>query len=143
MPDHENDYTSGEPEAGSPFAGRLRFLFDTVYPRGRGPYSQTEVVDMIRANGGGMTTGYMSQLLSGKRRAPTLPTVTDIATVFHVPIDYFGSTEAHNEIRRHIEWVASLRDSGVEHVAARTYDPTRVFEVGFRELRRTGDAPDS
>jgi hypothetical protein len=58
------------------FAERLRFLFKAVYPRGRGPCSQTEVVDMIRADGGGMTTGYMSQLLSAKWRSPTLPTVT-------------------------------------------------------------------
>lgn len=132
-----SDVEDVAPESGPVFADRLRFLFETVHPRGRGPYSQTEVVDLIRANGGGMTTGYMSQLLSGKRRSPTLPTVTDIATVFRVPIDYFGAPESHAEIRRHIEWLAALRDSGAEQVAARSYDPAKVFEVGFRELRRT------
>ncbi|GAB4588077.1 helix-turn-helix domain-containing protein [Nocardia sp. IFM 10818] len=139
MPDRENADAAGEAEADPVFADRLRFLFETVHPRGRGPYSQTEIVDMIRANGGRMTTGYMSQLLSGKRRAPTLPTVTDIAAVFQVPIDYFGSSEGYEEIRRHIEWIAALRDSGAEQVAARSYDPTRVFQVGFRELRREND----
>ncbi|MEV0296121.1 helix-turn-helix domain-containing protein [Nocardia sp. NPDC050710] len=143
MSNLENNDAPAEPEVGPAFAERLRFLFATVYPRGRGPYSQTEVVDMIRANGGRMTTGYMSQLLSGKRRSPTLPTVTDIATVFRVPIDYFGSPESYAEIRRHIDWISAIRDSGAEQVAARSYDPSRVFKVGFRELRRStaeGDA---
>ncbi|MEV4156829.1 helix-turn-helix domain-containing protein [Nocardia salmonicida] len=143
MSNLENDDTPAESEGGPVFAERLRFLFETVYPRGRGPYSQTEVVDMIRANGGGMTTGYMSQLLSGKRRSPTLPTVTDIATVFRVPIDYFGSPESYAEIRRHIEWISTIRDSGAEQVAARTYNPAKVFEVGFRELRRSTDEGDA
>ena len=143
MSNLENDDTTTEPEVGPAFARRRRFLFETVHPRGRGPYSQTEVVDMIRANGGTMTTGYMSQLLSGKRRSPTLPTVTDIATVFRVPIDYFGSPESYAEIRRHIEWISTIRDSGAEQVAARSYDPSRVFEVGFRELRRSTDEGDA
>ncbi|MFC8381849.1 helix-turn-helix domain-containing protein [Nocardia sp. NPDC057272] len=143
MSNLENEDTPTESEGGPTFADRLRFLFETVYPRGRGPYSQTEVVDMIRANGGGMTTGYMSQLLSGKRRSPTLPTVTDIATVFRVPIDYFGSPESYAEIRRHIAWISTIRDSGAEQVAARTYNPAEVFEVGFRELRRSSDEGDA
>ncbi|WP_278264164.1 helix-turn-helix domain-containing protein [Nocardia sp. AG03] len=137
MSDLDNDAAPTESDAGPAFSERLRFLFETVYPRGRGPYSQTEVVDMIRANGGRMTTGYMSQLLSGKRRSPALPTLTDIATVFRVPIDYFGAPESYAEIRRHIDWLGTIRDSGAERIAARSYDPAQVFEVGFRELRRS------
>ncbi|WP_378734612.1 hypothetical protein [Nocardia brasiliensis] len=84
-----------------------------------------------------MTTGYLSQLLSGKRGAPSLGTVTEISAAFSVPIDFFGPRQSYEEIRRYIDWIASVRDSGVEQIAGRTYDPTRVFEVGFRELRRT------
>lgn len=125
---------------GPPFAERLRFLIDHVYPRGRGPYTQTEVVDKIRAAGGRMTTGYLSQLLSGKRKAPSLPTVTEIATVFQVPIDFFGPVQSYEQLREHIEWMCTVRDSGVEEVAGRTYDPRRALGVGLDRLRRDADA---
>ena len=126
---------------GPPFAERLRFLIDNVHPRGRGPYSQTEVVDMIRAGGGRMTTGYLSQLLSGKRKAPSLPTVTELATFFRVPIDYFGPEDSYRTVREHIEWMCSVRDSGVEEVAARTYDPRQALGMGLDRLRR-GERPE-
>ncbi|KZM69772.1 helix-turn-helix transcriptional regulator [Nocardia terpenica] len=108
-----------EPSAsgdGPSFAERLRVLFDNVHPRGRGPFSQAEVVDMIRASGGSVTIEHLSQLLSGDQRTPALSTVTDIAAVFRVPMDYFGSRESYEEIRRHIGWLAALRDSGAERV---------------------------
>ncbi|WP_280406137.1 helix-turn-helix domain-containing protein [Nocardia brasiliensis] len=133
---------SAEPDDGPPFAERLRFLFDRVHPRDRRPYTQTEVVDIIRRNGGKMTTGYLSQLLSGKRQCPSLDTVNDIIAAFGVPLDFFGPRKSYEEIRSYIEWMASVRDSGVKHVANRAYDPTRVFEVGFAELRRTSGGED-
>ncbi|MHA4854739.1 helix-turn-helix domain-containing protein [Rhodococcus sp. MSC1_016] len=109
----------------SSFAERLRYLFDTVHPKDRGPYTQTEVVDMLRFSGSKMTTGYMSQLLSGKRSSPGLETVRDICRVFRVPMDYFGDEETYQEIKQQIEWIQNLRDSQDQRVAARTYDPFR------------------
>lgn len=118
----------------SSFAERLRHLFDTVHPKDRGPYTQTEVVDMLRFSGSKMTTGYMSQLLSGKRTSPGVETVRDICRVFRVPMDYFGDEETYQEIKQQIAWIQNLRDSQDQQVAARTYDP-------FRKLTSGDDAP--
>ncbi|GAA4490970.1 hypothetical protein GCM10023094_55030 [Rhodococcus olei] len=107
------------------FAERLRYLFDTVHPKGRGPYTQTEVVDMLRLSGSKMTTGYMSQLLNGKRTSPGVETVRDICGVFRVPMDFFGDEETYEEIKQQIAWIQNLRDSQDGQVAARTYDPFR------------------
>ncbi|PBC36101.1 transcriptional regulator [Rhodococcus sp. ACPA4] len=109
----------------STFAERLRHLFDTVHPKDRGPYTQTEVVDMIRFGGGKMTTGYMSQLLSGKRQSPGIETVRDICGVFHVPLDYFGDEETYEEVKEQIAWIQDLRESENQQVAARSYNPFR------------------
>lgn len=109
----------------STFAERLRFLFDNVHPRNRGPYTQTEVVDLLRFSGSRMTTGYMSQLLSGKRTSPGLEVVRDICRVFRVPMDYFGDEETYEEVKQQIIWIQQLRDSEGQQVAARTYDPFR------------------
>jgi transcriptional regulator with XRE-family HTH domain len=115
----------GERAMSSTFAERLRFLFDNVHPRSRGPYTQTEVVDLLRFSGSRMTTGYMSQLLSGKRTSPGLEVVRDICRVFRVPMDYFGDEETYEEVKQQIIWIQQLRDSEGQQVAARTYDPFR------------------
>lgn len=115
----------GERSMSSTFAERLRFLFDNVHPRSRGPYTQTEVVDLLRFSGSRMTTGYMSQLLSGKRTSPGLEVVRDICRVFRVPMDYFGDEETYEEVKQQIIWIQQLRDSEGQKVAARTYDPFR------------------
>lgn len=107
------------------FAERLRYLFDNVHPRSRGPYTQTEIVDMLRFSGSKMTTGYMSQLLSGKRTSPGVEVVRDICRVFKVPMDYFGDEETYEEVKHQIEWIQGLRDSADGNIAARTYDPFR------------------
>lgn len=107
------------------FAERLRYLFDNVHPRSRGPYTQTEIVDMLRFSGSKMTTGYMSQLLSGKRTSPGVEVVRDICRVFKVPMDYFGDEETYEEVKQQIEWIQGLRDSSDGNIAARTYDPFR------------------
>ena len=116
----------------STFAERLRHLFDTVHPRGRGPYTQTEVVDIIRFGGGKMTTGYMSQLLSGKRQSPGVETVRDICNVFQVPMDYFSDEETYELVKHTIAWIQDVRDSDREQVAARAYDP-------FRKMMQSDD----
>ena len=106
-------------------AGRLRFLFENVYPRGRGPFTQTEVVDTIRQGGGTMTTGHLSQLLSGKRTNPGMAVLADISKFFRVPADYFTDDEIAEQIQRDILAIVRVRDSDATHVASRTYDPYR------------------
>ncbi|WP_306358653.1 MULTISPECIES: XRE family transcriptional regulator [unclassified Nocardia] len=99
-------------------------------------------MDLIRRSGGTLTTGYLSQLLSGDRKNPGVAIVTQIAEFFRVPVDYFGSAESYLEIRRHIEWIVSLRDSGTDQLAARTTsDPRDALSIGLREIRRNaGDS---
>jgi transcriptional regulator with XRE-family HTH domain len=107
------------------FAERLRHLFDTVHPKGRGPYSQAEVVEAIRAAGGNMTPGYMSQLLSGKRSSPSWTTLRDICRVFAVPMDYFNDDDVYEEIKGYIAYIQDLRDAEDQNIEARTYFPFR------------------
>ncbi|CAM3917064.1 MULTISPECIES: helix-turn-helix domain-containing protein [Tsukamurella] len=118
---------SETPSSSRPLSERLRFLFEYVYPRGREPFTPTEVVDAIRREGGSMTTGHLSQLMSGKRSNPGLGVLLELAGFFHVPLDYFADDELSEEIRSDIIAGAAVRDSGNPGIAARRYDPYRRY----------------
>jgi transcriptional regulator with XRE-family HTH domain len=76
------------------FAERLDRLFRTVHPKGRGPYTPTEVADAINqaADDKVVSGTYLWLLRTGQRDNPTMKHLIAIARFFGVPPTYFFSS---------------------------------------------------
>lgn len=103
----------------SALAARLKRLFETVHPPGRGPYSNEEVARAIRAEGGDISRAYLSYLRNGDRDNPTLQHLEALARFFGVPPAYFFDDGVAAETDAQLEIVAALQDIGVRSVALR------------------------
>lgn len=73
------------------FAERLNYLFQTVHPRDRGPYTPAEVADAInRAAEEKVISGtYVWQLRTGRKDNPTYKHLVALSRFFGVPPAYF------------------------------------------------------
>jgi transcriptional regulator with XRE-family HTH domain len=111
-----NDQRTHGPSA---LADRLNRLFETVHPRGRGPYSNEEVARAIRAEGGDISRAYLSYLRNGDRDNPTLQHLEALSRFFGVTAAYFFDDDVAAETDAQLEIVAALRDAGVRSVALR------------------------
>lgn len=101
------------------FAARLKRLFDTVYPPGRGPHTSAEVVAALKAEGLTMSAPYLSQLRSGTRTNPSGPTMAALANFFRIEPDFFTDDSYYAKLDQELTLLAGLRDDGVRRVAAR------------------------
>jgi transcriptional regulator with XRE-family HTH domain len=110
---------------GSPktFAERLNFLFDTVHPPGRGPYSNSEV-----ARGAGITVTYVGYLRKGLRDNPTKAHIEALAGFFGIPPTYFFDGSEGPEVARDLALLSALKHAGAREVALRAafLDPTAL-----------------
>lgn len=96
---------------------RLDHLFETVHPKGRGPYSYQEVADKINdgAGDGAISPSYIWQLRSGMKENPTRRHIALLASFFSVSPLYFFEDE---------------QDLGVEEIElARTLKDPRVYAL--------------
>lgn len=102
-------------------AERLNVLFANV-PRRGGPqlYSNEQAAEDLAAAGVPVTSGYLRQLRSGKRRNPTARLLGSIANLFDVPITYFFDDEQARNIATQLEQLARLRDAGARGIVARS-----------------------
>lgn len=99
---------------------KLRHLFATVKPAGRGEYSNQEVATAIEAAGGPtISATYIWQLRKGIRTNPTLNHLEALARFFGVPTSYFLDDASAAEVDSHLELLAALRDSEVQAIALR------------------------
>lgn len=101
------------------FADRLNRLFETVHPHGRGPYSNEEVAQGIRARGGDISRAYLAYLRKGERTNPTLQHVAALASFFGVAPTYFIEDLPADDLDAQVELAAAMRDAGVRTVALR------------------------
>ncbi|MFC8383229.1 helix-turn-helix domain-containing protein [Nocardia sp. NPDC057272] len=83
---------------------KINYLFETVHPKARGPWSHPEV---HRATG--ISIGMLSELRNGKKVNPTMETLQKLAVFFGVDPAYFFSTPKSAEIREQLEQVKGLR----------------------------------
>ncbi|MET8557103.1 helix-turn-helix domain-containing protein [Streptomyces sp. NPDC004959] len=112
----ENDPADPPPT----FAQRLDHLFETVHPKGRGPYTYEEVAVGIKRQGGPtISASYIWQLRSGGRDNPTKRHMEALSTFFGVPVAYFFDDDASKKIQAEIDALAVLRDNGVRSLALR------------------------
>jgi len=105
------------------FADRLNQLFATVYPRGRGPHTLSEVANAINKEGGAkISVSYLSLLRNGQKANPSMATIEALARFFMVRPDYFFDTEYAAKMDEDLETLARLRDAGVQRLASRAFD---------------------
>lgn len=100
-------------------ADRLNRLFTKVHPTGRGPYSNEEVAQAIRRNGGEISRAYIAYLRSGERENPTMQHLEALAAFFGVKPSYFFDEDVANSIDAELDLLIAMRDSGVRAVALR------------------------
>lgn len=130
------------PPTDQTFAERLRTLVATVHPPGRGRFTQMEIVEGIREQGGEVSQPYLSQLLRGSHE-PSARIVKHLADFFGVAPEYFIDDDEYRRTNDYIDLVRRLGDSDVLAVSARAIDlPTeaidRIRQAVEEERQRAG-----
>jgi len=114
--------TEESPSPGRLLADRLDYLFRTVHPKGRGPYTPAEVAEAINETAGErvISSTYVWQLRTGRRDNPTQKHLSALAAFFGVsPMYFFQQAEADRGVVPP-ELVAALRNDEVRDMALRT-----------------------
>jgi transcriptional regulator with XRE-family HTH domain len=122
------------------FADRLKRLFATVHPPGRGPYTGADVIAGLKRHGGIMSAPYLSQLRSGNRTNPSLATMKALADFFGIEVAYFTDDAYYAKLDEELTLLVAMRDEGVRRIAARTIglspEACQQLTVKIDELRR-------
>ena len=107
--------TEESPSQGGLLADRLDYLFRTVHPKDRGPYTPAEVAEAINETAGErvISSTYVWQLRTGRRDNPTQRHLSALAAFFGVsPMYFFQQTEADRDTVPP-ELIAALRNDEV------------------------------
>ena len=114
--------TEGGAKGRRTFAEKLDYLFLTVHPKGRRPYSMDEVAAAVAEKGyEHLSAGYIWALRRGQRDNPTIKTVEALADFFGVPAGYFldNDDELVSRVDSQLGLLAKIREAGVEGLAMR------------------------
>ncbi|MCM2579723.1 XRE family transcriptional regulator [Streptomyces meridianus] len=102
---------------------RLNRLFDAVHPPDRGPYSNSEVAELMAARGlETVTSTYLWMLRTGRRDNPTMRHLEALATFFGVPAAYWFDDEVAEKTAQELKLLELLRDSKIKNVLLRLTD---------------------
>jgi transcriptional regulator with XRE-family HTH domain len=110
------------PSQGGLLADRVDYLFRTVHPKDRGPYTPAEVAEAINEAAGErvISSTYIWQLRTGRRDNPTQKHLSALASFFGVsPVYFFQQGEADRDAVPP-ELIAALRNDEVRDMALRT-----------------------
>ncbi|MFC9931758.1 helix-turn-helix domain-containing protein [Streptomyces sp. NPDC127190] len=121
-------------EAIGSLAQRLNRLFETVHPRGRGPFSNEEVARAIREQGSDISKQYIAYLRKGERGNPRLHHLDALATFFGVPVSYFFDDESAARTEKRLEELAAWRDAGLTQQDVQSLDRAGVTGVAMRAV---------
>lgn len=103
------------------FADKLAYLFETVHPREKKPYTYREVSDAIAAEqGADVSVSYLYLLRSGRRDNPGLHQIKAISQFFGVPPSYFLDSAESKKIREELTFIATMRDARIKGIAMRS-----------------------
>lgn len=105
-------------------AEKINRLFATVHPPDRGPYSNAEVEQALRARGGAtISANYLYLLRTGRKDNPTKRNLEALASFFGVDPAYFFDAEVGKATYADLELLAALRDNAdVRQLALRAFD---------------------
>ncbi|MDH6623222.1 transcriptional regulator with XRE-family HTH domain [Streptomyces sp. LBL] len=115
-------------------ARRLNHLFDTVHPRGRGPFSNEEVARAIRDQGGDISKQYIAYLRKGERGNPRVQHVEALAKFFGVPVAYLLDDDSGSQTEKRLEELAAWRDAGLSEEDLRSLERAGVTGVAMRAV---------
>jgi hypothetical protein len=104
------------------FTDRLNFLFETVHPAGRRPYSNEEVAAGISAHdqdGVSISATYIWMLRTGRRDNPTIKHVEGLARFFGVPSAYFFNDDTSTQVAQELALLQALKNAGAQKLALR------------------------
>ncbi|WP_129838012.1 helix-turn-helix domain-containing protein [Streptomyces sp. RFCAC02] len=122
-------------------AQKIDYLFETVHPKHRGPYTHEEVATGIRERGGPtISASYIWLLRKGQKDNPTMKHLQALGDFFGVPPAYFFDSESSRRIAEELATLAAMRDSQVRSVALRAQglSPETLRTIqGFIERART------
>ncbi len=99
------------------FIERLNRLFTVVYPPGRGPYRNFEVVHALAGRGNKPSGPYLSQLRRGLRSGPSARTVEMLAEFFGVQVEYFDTDSGYaRAVDADLDWLDLVHDLSVREL---------------------------
>ncbi|AEA28178.1 hypothetical protein Psed_6070 [Pseudonocardia dioxanivorans CB1190] len=98
---------------------RLNYLFETVHPPGRKPYSAAEVARWINANGGKISAVYILKILNGERETPSHRYLKQIAQFFGVSLGVFYDDDPPELDAEALHTQIALRDDKVQSMMLR------------------------
>lgn len=112
----------GTPAPAGVLASRLEYLFATVHPRNRGPYTNEEVAEGCNKAAGRkvMSTTAVWQLRKGQRTEPGYPRLVALANYFGVKPEYFYDDIVAQRTDEQLDVLAAMRDKDVRDVAMRS-----------------------
>lgn len=150
-PQPEEPSAANDPcDAGLSLADKLNQLFEVVHPKGRGPYTNDEVAEALKKQGGSTISGtYLWQLRTGRRDNPTRRHYEAIAAFFKVPPAYFFDDDLARRYGEQLKRLQRLQQAGVERVALRavglspkSMDTLMTMIEHVRQLEGLPDEPD-
>lgn len=98
---------------------RLNRLFEVVHPPGRGPYSNSEVAELMAERGlETVTSTYLWMLRTGRRDNPTKRHLEALASFFGVPAAYWFDDEVAEKTAEELKLLELLRDSKIKRAPA-------------------------
>lgn len=108
-----------EPEEGQ-LARKINHLIATLYPdRRTRPGFAKLAQEILEKTGSSISTTYLWELATGKKRNLTQGTLTTLAAFFGVPSEYFLNDEVAARIDTQLELALALRNQKVRSIALR------------------------
>ncbi|HWG97798.1 MAG TPA: helix-turn-helix transcriptional regulator [Pilimelia sp.] len=136
------------PSRSRTLAEKLNYLFQTLHPGQREPFSSRHVASAVTAAAAArgdtkyeITHSYISLLRSGERDNPTLKHLEALADFFGVPVSYFFADDAGaRRIEQQVELLVAMADAGVREVAFRAAglspESLRIITAMMRQVRK-------
>jgi transcriptional regulator with XRE-family HTH domain len=119
-------------------ADKVNWLIDTAHPAGRGPYSNTEVTQLIeKATGEQFSHTTIWKLRNGQATNPQMRLIKALATTFGVPPAFFFTNYDDHQadlLREQVELLALIRDTNVTAAQLRS-----LLELSPQALQAVAD----
>lgn len=116
----ETSKDSGETGDAGPLAGKLNHLIETLYPDKRARPGFAKLAGQIRERTGEtMSSTYLWELATGRKRNLTQGTLATLAAYFGVPADYFLDDAVTARVDNQLQLALALRNQKVRSIALR------------------------
>lgn len=133
----------GGQEGGS-LAAKITHLITTLYPEGRPGYAKL-AAQIRERTGATLSSTYLWELASGRKRNLTQETLGTLAAFFGVPAEYFLDDAVTSRVDAQLELAQALRNHKVRSIALRadglsddTLDALLAMVTEARKIERLG-----